>query len=110
MKLADLRPCDGCAGPLFTPPGRWFQVIRISGAILGQSALQVLRVAERLGVPLQVIEADRGDAVAVLGDRDPRQLQELLLCVECYHSRPIAEIVRRRQERIAGLVAQGRVS
>ena len=33
MKLADLRPCDGCNGPLFAPKtGRWFQVVRTSGA------------------------------------------------------------------------------
>lgn len=112
MKLADLRPCDGCNGPLFAPKtGRWFQVVRTSGALLSPLALDVVHAAARQGVPLERLEADRrGDVVAVLGDRDPRQVQELLLCVECYHSRPIAELVRRRQERVEDLVAHGSVS
>lgn len=112
MRLADLRPCDGCGGPLFSPPvGRWFQVVRTSGALLSPLALDVVRAAARQGVPLERLEADRhGDAVAVLGDNDPRQVQELLLCTDCYHSRPIAELVRRRLERIEDLVAHGSVS
>lgn len=112
MRLADLRPCDGCGGPLFAPStGRWFQVVRTTGALLSPLALDVVHAATRQGVPLERLEADRrGDVVAVLGDRDPRQVQELLLCVECYHTRPIAALVRRRQERVEDQVAQGMIS
>jgi hypothetical protein len=86
-------------------------VVRTSGALLSPLALDVVRAAARQGVPLQRLEVDRaGDAVAVLGDADPRQLQELLLCVDCYHAKPIAELVRRRRERIEDQVAQGMVS
>lgn len=108
MKLSDLRPCDGCGGPLFTPPGRWFQVLRISGALLGPRAVETLRAAVRQGVPLSRLEAEHQyDAVLVLGDDDPRQREELLLCVECYHSKPVADIVRRRRQVVEGMVARG---
>lgn len=114
MKLADLRPCDGCGGPLFTPPGRWFEVVRTTPALLSPSSAEILREAERAGIPLQSLDADRaGDAVTVLGDRDPRQIEELLLCVDCYYylNRPLAELVhRRRLERAEDMVAQGSVS
>ena len=111
MKLADLRPCDGCGGPLFTPPGRWFQVVRTTPALLGPSAVEILAAADRSGIPLQDLDATRaGDSVIVMGDRDPRQLAELLLCVDCYHTQPIAELVRRRQECVEDMVAQGSIS
>lgn len=111
MKLSDLRPCDGCRGPLFTPPGRWFQVVRTTGALISPLAFAAVRAAARHGVPLEHLEPSGGaESVDVLGDWDPRQMQELLLCVDCYHSRPIAELVRRRQERVEDLVAPGGVS
>jgi hypothetical protein len=111
MKLSELTVCDGCGGPLFTPPGRWFQLVRTSGALITPDAVEVIRAAARQGIPLQRVETDRTSPdIHVLGDANRSHLDELQLCVPCYHTRPIAPIVRRRRERIEILVAQGRVS
>jgi len=113
VKLSQLTQCDACGGPLFTPPGRWFQVVRTSGAIIRTRALELLGAAALQGVSLERLEScgpALADPVDVLGDLDPRQLEELLLCVPCYHARPLADVVRRRRERIEVLSAQGRVS
>lgn len=121
MRLSDLRSCDGCGGPLFTPPGRWFQLVRTSGALVSPAALEVVAAAVRQGVPLDRVEAGRlgREAITVYMDAPvlPRDVDravppqyELALCVECYHHKPIAELARRRVEALERLVAQGRVS
>jgi hypothetical protein len=72
-------------------------------------------------VPLDRVEAGRlgRDAITVYMDAPvlPREAAsavppqyELALCVECYHTRPVAELARRRVENIERLVAKGRVS
>lgn len=119
MRLSDLWPCDGCGGPLFTPPGRWFQLVRTSGALVTPAALEVVAAAARQRVPLDRIEAGaRGrEAVQVYMDMNLQTLAscyavapqyELVLCVECYHHKPLAEMARRRVEALERQVAQGR--
>ena len=109
MRLSDLHPCDGCGGPLFTPPGRWFQVVRATGVLITPSGLEIVKTAARHGIPLERVAADiSGSGVVEIGIPTPSQ--ELLLCVGCYHDRPIAEIARRRRERMELEVAQGRAS
>jgi hypothetical protein len=109
VRLSDLRVCDGCGGPLFSPSSRWFQVVRTSGALLTAVAHEVVEAAARNHLPLDRLEhAVCGPAVMVLGDEQEQCLDELLLCVTCFHERPIAEIARRRRETLA--VAQGRLS
>ena len=111
MKLSDLTPCDGCGGPLFTPPGRWFQVVRTTGALVTPAGVEIVQAAARQAVPLHRLEADRGStSVVVVGDREPRLLDEVKLCVTCYHDRPIAEIARRRRERLELEVSRVRAS
>lgn len=111
MRLSDLHPCDGCGGPLFTPPGRWFQVVRATGALITPSGLEIVKTAARHGIPLERVAADiSGSGVVELGDQNTAFADELLLCVGCYHDRPIAEIARRRRERMELEVAQGRAS
>lgn len=104
MKLGDIRSCDGCGAPLITPPGRWFQLVRTTPAIVTETGVAALAAAARNSVPLERLEADRHGKplVAVLGDDDPDELVELTLCVTCYQDRPIAECVRARQQRIDG--------
>ena len=110
MKLSDLRVCDGCGGPLFSPASRWFQVVRTSGALLTSAAHEIVEAAARHHLPLERLEGTvHGEAVMVLGDGQPQCLDELLLCVTCFHERPIAEIARRRRESLLAAVP-GRVS
>lgn len=109
MKLSDLRSCDGCGGPLIFPTsGRWFHIARISGAIVTDSAIEIMRSAASQGVPLEQLEgAQCPGAVVVLRDE---LTVELLICVLCYHRRPIGEIMRRYRERGEPQAAQGQAS
>lgn len=113
MKLSELRVCDGCNGPLMAIGARWFQVVRTSGALVTPGAYAILRAASRHGVPLARVEVDSAsgtDPVVIVGDQSPGLMTELLLCVSCYHTKPIAELARRRQERLEVLVARGLAS
>jgi hypothetical protein len=84
------------------------------------AALEVVAAAARQAVPLDRIEAgERGrDAVSVYMDghllplpgRSVAPQYELVLCVECYHHRPLADIARRRVEAVERRVAHGRPS
>lgn len=106
MKLAQLRACDGCGGPLFTPPGRWFQLVRTTAAIVTETGVKALAAALRGGalVPLDRVglDSERGPrpSIEVLGDRDPAEIEELVLCASCYQNRPLAEVVRARRRRL----------
>lgn len=100
MKLSDLRPCAGCGGPLFQGTTRCFQIVQTSLAIITQAGLEVARAAARQGVPLERLEASPSNAaVIILADQAAAMGEKLQLCIDCYHRRPIADIVRRRQER-----------
>lgn len=107
MRLSDLRPCDGCAGPIFLPPGRTFWVVRSSCATVTDSAVELIEAADRNpGLSLDRLEAAHGGVarglVAVLGDERPELLDELLLCSACYQGRSIADLARLRRLRAAG--------
>lgn len=114
MRLSDLRVCDGCGGPLFVPPARWFQVVRSSGAIVRPEAMAVLETAARAGVSIAQAEAQMtsapADVVDVLGDLEPRAGAELYVCVRCYHHRTIAEVVLRRQTDAAAAALRAKAS
>jgi hypothetical protein len=88
MRLSQLRPCSGCGGPVFTPAtGRTFFVVRLSGAAVSVRAVEVLEAAARTLAPLAEIESRQpkpDEAVVVLGDQDPKLMQEALLCSRCY--------------------------
>lgn len=111
MRLSDLHPCDGCGAPLFTPPGRCFQVVHASVAVVTPLGVDIVKAAERHGVPLERLSADQpGAGVVLLADQATALQDKLLLCIDCYHNRPIAEIARRRRERMELEVARGRAS
>ena len=88
MKLADLRTCDKCDGPV----RHIFHVIRFSHAVVKTQAVQEYaglslmlgsgRLAEAMG-------AHQDDAVALLAEeRDdagkPNGWTELFLCTDCW--------------------------
>lgn len=85
MRLADLRPCDRCCGPLLLPAsGRAFTVVRITVAIVTEKGLDLLEAAGRAMVPIANIEArHRVPTIVVLGDQDPALMDERLFCSAC---------------------------
>jgi hypothetical protein len=97
MKLSDLHTCDGCEGPLVTPPEHWFWRVRVSGARVDlRAATRVVGHSLVSGIDLKEAEAacvDGGaNVVEILADRDPRLEEELLVCTRCHGSKTLAEI------------------
>lgn len=114
MKLSELRVCDGCGGPLFVPPARWFQVVRSSGAIVRPEAMEVAEIAARSGVSIAQAEAQMAipadHAVDVLGDLASSAGVELFICVRCYNNRTVSELVRCRRTATAAAALRAKAS
>ena len=101
MKLTDLRPCDGCHGPLLKPPFATFNVVRVSQAMLSPDAARgVIGLTTMLGsLRLAEVMAGDSDAVKVLGEQEPALWTELFICQECLMaSTPLAMVIEARSE------------
>lgn len=86
MKLADLRPCDACGGPLFVPAtGRTFWLFRVSAAAVTDHGVALLEAAARTYTAIDRIEGryPRGESVVDLGDAVPALRQEAAICSSC---------------------------
>ena len=90
MKLSELKPCALCGGPLVARQGlaTWY-VLRVSQAMVSpRAASQVMGLSQIFGGSLglaEVLAPDADGAVMIFGDKDPRLMQELHICFDCFH-------------------------
>lgn len=108
MKLSQLRPCDGCNGPLLGKglykTAMWY-VVRVTQAMVSQKANQVMGLAQIFNGCLglaEVMAPEPDEAVLILGDKEPQLMTELLLCMECATkgSNGVAILVEKRNNAI----------
>jgi hypothetical protein len=89
VKLSDLKPCACCNRPLCKPPLSSWYVIRISQAMVNpRAANEVLGLTQVLQGALAIAEAfapDAGNAVTILGDKEPALMREIHICLDCLH-------------------------
>lgn len=102
MKLTELRICDNCQGPLC--PQMQFYVLRMSLALFNPHKYNQVAGLARMfngAVGLAEVFAPEADCITVAGDKDPRLMQEFLICPDCYLRRPVdlAVMTERANER-----------
>ena len=88
MKLSQLRMCDNCDGPV----KQIFYVVRLSLAAVSPNAFnQVAGLTQMYGGALGLAEvmAPDADVVKIAGDEDKALMKELLICQECYMTKPL---------------------
>lgn len=90
MKLSELKPCACCNGPLCLPGiGTWY-VLRVCQAMVNpQAANEVLGMTQMYGgfhaLGIAEAMAPRPDeAVMILGDEEPKLLEEIHVCFNCW--------------------------
>lgn len=103
MKISDLKPCAGCGGPLIKPPHATWYVITCTQAMInaaaarqinglsmiwGQPVAKVLRIAESFA-------PDGDDGVLIFGEKEPKLLDKIHVCFDCFIDKPLAIILER---------------
>lgn len=95
MKGSELRPCDGCGGTLLVPHVGLFYVVNASAAMIDRQAFQATDgLATIFGGAMKLAEvfSPNPEIVTVLGEKEPALMTKMLLCFNCYTSKPLAEI------------------
>ena len=110
MKLSELRPCDGCGGKLLADHCATFYVITSTQAMVSaRAANEVLGMTQFFqgNLALAEVMGPRPDeAVMVFGEKDPNLLTKILLCFDCYCSKPLAQLEERRNAQLSESGAQ----
>jgi hypothetical protein len=91
LSLADLRTCDGCAGPIITPQAPEFYVLRASAALAAPGALgAVLDRAKDTAKNIRELDelVAAYPVVRLMGDEPGQRWAEAHLCRECWQQGP----------------------
>lgn len=94
MKLSELRPCDGCGGPI----APLFHVLTYTPAVIDATpANQVLGLLQYFGgkaIGLAEVMAPAADEAVKLGsDKHPDMKVTLFLCTDCYVRKSVGEVM-----------------
>lgn len=107
MKLSELRPCEGCSGPLMPPPVGAFYVVEISTAVIDPRAAR--GVAGLCAIWNTTVDDPKALLIAEAMAPDPDVVkttpaERVALCVDCCGS--LLGIVGRRARDEAAAVAE----
>lgn len=99
MRVEDLRPCDGCGGPLLAAGVGVFYQVRVSPVMPKPDAVRAhvgLAVMFGGNEALAGVFSPDPEVAMVMGEQEAALYTHLLLCFTCYGGRPLAELVEAR--------------